>query len=78
MSSGLQLVIRISLKNNWTFSLQEDPLELDNLTMEYSGGKTPGYQDVPPDYQAVVMNSPQDDSDCLPDYEDDVVEKVMV
>ena len=46
--------------------------------MEYSGGKTPGYQDFPPDYQAVVMNSPQDDSDCLPDYEDDVVEKVMV
>ena len=46
--------------------------------MEYSGGKTPGYQDVPPDYQAVVMNSLHDDSDSLPDYEDDVVEKVMV
>ena len=78
MSRGLQVVIKISFKNNWTFWLQEDPLELDNLTMEYSGGKTPGYQDFPPDYQAVVMNSPQDDSDCLPDYEDDVVEKVMV
>jgi len=49
-------------------------VELDNLTREFSAGNK--YQDVPPDYHAVVMNSLYDD--CLPDYEDDVVEKVML
>merc|ERR1711981_33552 len=50
-----------------------EPLELDNLTRDYSIGR---YQDVPPDYHAVVINSLYDD--CLPDYEDDVVEKVKL
>merc|ERR1712038_514161 len=74
---SILLVIAIYLKYRKKV-VEEDQLELDNLTRELSICKTPGYQDVPPDYQAVVMNSLHDDSDSLPDYEDDVVEKVMV
>ena len=51
-------------------------LELDNLT----GDKVVvgPYHDRPPDYQAVLLMTTIKDTDSLPDYEDEMVEKVIV
>merc|ERR1712062_821665 len=69
------LIIAIYLKYRKKTEVDPDPIELDNLTRECSSGGN-RCQYVPPDYHAVVMNSLYDDS--LPDYEDDVVKKVML
>merc|ERR1711953_77608 len=72
---SILLIIAIYLKYRKKTEVDPDPIELDNLTRECSSGGN-RCQDVPPDYHAVVMNSLYDDS--LPDYEDDVVKKVML
>ena len=53
-------------------------LELDNLTGDKVASGPYPYHDRPPDYQAVLLMTTFKETDSLPDYEDEMVEKVIV
>jgi len=74
------LIIAIYLAIKYRRKLEESQdlreFELDNLTRNHIAVNRYQYQDVPPDYYTVVKKIICDVS--LPDYEDEMVEKVLV